>query len=335
MKIDASIAPRSLQEVPRLTQAAEALGFDTLWTSETQHDPFLPLALVAANSQRLQFGTAIAVALGRSPGALAYTAWDLASASRGRFILGLGSQVRAHIERRFGMPWPDDPLKQLYEFIEALRAIWAAWQSGERLNYRGERYKLTLMTPFFDPGPIERPEIPIYLAAVNYGMSRLAGEVADGVHAHPLHTAEYLRQVVRAGINDGAQRAKRKPEAIALSVTAFVVTDEASDRFVRSQIAFYASTPNYRPVFELHGWGEAADELSTLARRQAWGEMPRQISDEMLETLAVVGPMEQLGERLRQRYTGLVDRLTLYLPFQAGEHEAFWEHVVADLRSEA
>jgi probable F420-dependent oxidoreductase len=332
LKFDASLPPLPLTQVAATAKAADDLGFDALWTTETQHDPFLPLALVSQNTQSIHFGTAVAIAFARSPGTMAYTAWDLAEASQGRMILGLGTQVRAHIERRFGLPWPESPVGKLRETVGAMRALWHTWQSGEKLNYRGDYFKLGLMTPFFNPGPIKYPDIPIYLAGVNTGMCRLAGEVADGFHAHPLHSPEYLRQVVRPAIDEGASRTERDPEQIALSVSAFVVTQPGEEDFMRSQIAFYASTPSYRPVFELHGWGEVAEELSGLARQGGWVEMMNLISDEILEAFCVRASEDELVGKLKARYDGLVDRLSLYLPFQAGERTGFWKKLIAGLK---
>lgn len=333
MKIDANLTPTSLSDVPVLAQAAQRVGFDAVWTSETQHDPFLPLVPIAEHSTTLRFGTAIAVAFARSPGVLAYTAWDLAAASGGRFILGLGTQVRPHIERRFGMSWPDSPVGKLREMIAALRAYWDAWQQGDRLNYRGEYFKLTLMTPFFNPGPIAEPDIPIFIAGVNPGLIRLAGEAADGLHGHPLHSARYLREVVRPALRAGAERAERETTELELSVTAFVVTDEKQESEVRSQIAFYASTPTYRPVLALHGWEGTAERLSGLARRQAWDEMAGEISDDMLRTFAVVCEPNELPVALYERYAGLADRINIYLPFEGGEAEAFWSQLVSRFRA--
>ncbi len=332
MKLDVSIAPGSLNEVSGLARAVEALGFDAVWTSETQHDPFLPLGVIADCTERIRFGTAIAVAFARSPTMLAHTAWDLARASRGRFILGLGTQVKPHIERRFGMPWPDSPVGKMRETIEAIRAVWTAWQSGGRLNYRGEYFKLGLMTPFFNPGPISDPDIPIYIAGVNRGLCRLAGELADGLHAHPYHSVRYLREVVLPSIEEGARGAGRDPGEIELSVTVMTVERAADADLIRSQIAFYASTPSYRPVMSLHGWGEVAETLSGLARRQAWDEMTEQITDEILETFAVVAPRDRLGAALRSRYEGLADRLTLYLPFTLSDREGLWAQTLAGFR---
>ena len=332
MRLDTSVPPIDLREVPAWAKAAEALGFDTLWSTETQHDPFLPLALIAEHTSRVHFGTAIAVAFARSPGVLAYTAWDLAALSGGRMILGLGTQVRAHIERRFGLPWPASPVQRLRDMVLGVRALWRTWQTGERLNLRAETLRLSLMSPFFNPGPIEQPQIPIFLAGVNRGLCRLAGEVADGLHAHPYHSLDYLRQVVMPAVEQGLARRGRQRSDFRLSVTPFVVTDEQERDFVRSQIAFYASTPSYRPVMALRGWGAVADRLQGLVRRGRWGEMSALISDEMLATFAVVAPPEELAQALIERYQGLADHLTLYTPFIPGQRDAFWRQLMAGLR---
>ena len=332
MQIDTTLPPLPLTAVPEYARSAETLGFDTLWTPETQHDPFLPGALIAEHTRDLRFGTAVAIGFARSPATLAYTAWDLAQASGGRFILGLGTQVKAHIERRFGMPWPDSPVGKLREQIRAIRAFWNAWQTGERLNFRGDYYKLTLMSPFFNPGPIEHPEIPIYIAGVNTGLARLAGEVADGFHVHPLHSPRYLREVILPAVNGGLQKSRRASDAVKLAVTAFVATSPEERNFCRMQIAFYASTPSYRRVFALHGWEDVAQKLSKLAARQQWGEMGALIDDEMLATFAVVADPGDLPAALEARYRGLADHLTLYIPFTPGERDDFWRNLLTALR---
>lgn len=333
MKIDAAIPPTSLNQVPELSHAAEGLGFDALWSSETQHNPFLPLALVAEHSHDLHFGTAVAIGFARSPVDLAYISWDLAESSQGRFILGLGTQVKAHIERRFGMPWPDSPVGKLRELIAAMRAVWNSWQTGERLNHRGEHFKLTLMTPFFTPGPIRHPDIPIYIAGVNPGLCRLAGEVADGFHAHPYHSARYLRQVILPALEAGAQKADRSPSDIQLSVTAMTATNPSEREFVRSQISFYASTPSYRPVMDLHGWGDVADQLRSHSRKGEWEKMAAMISDEMLDTFAVVADENELPAALFERYGDLADRLTLYTPFVLDERDSFWKSLLEGVKA--
>lgn len=331
MYFDASLPPIHLNQVTEIARAAEALGFHALWTSETQHDPFLPCALIAEHTQRLHMGTAIAVSFARSPATLAYTAWDLAQYSQGRFILGLGTQVKAHIERRFGMEWPESPVNKLREQIQAIRAFWDTWQNGARLNFRGEYYRISLMSPFFNPGPIEHPNIPIYIAGVNTGLARLAGELCQGFHAHPFHSPRYLREVILPAIEEGLQRAGRNRQEIQLSVTAFVAIDESEKAFARSQIAFYASTPTYHSVMELHGWGDVADRLSAHAARGEWGEMPSLISDEMLREFCLVTSPADLPAALRERYQGLADRLTLYTPFIPGEKDGFWKSLIQEL----
>lgn len=329
MKFDTTLPSVSLQEVPALAQAAEALGFDAMWMNEIQHDPFLPAALIAEHTRRLKFGTAVAIGFARSPGTMAYTAWDLAEASGGRFLLGLGTQVEAHIERRFGMPWPESPIGKLREQIGALRAFWRAWGSDERFRFQGEYYRLTLMSPFFTPPSIDHPEIPIFIAGVNTGMAGLAGEAADGFHVHPFHTARYLREVLLPAIESGAESAGRARSAVQVSATAFAITGPEERRFAREQIAFYASTPSYRPVMALHGWEATARELSHLASRKRWADMPAHITDEMLATFAVIGDTEDFATSLSERYRGLVDRLTLYLPFRPGERDGFWRGLTA------
>lgn len=326
MKFDATLPPSPLKDIPAIARSAEQAGFDAIWTQETQHDPFLPCALIAEHTTRLQFGTAIAVSFARSPATLAYTAWDLAAQSGGRFTLGLGTQVKAHIERRFGQPWPASPVKKLREQIEAIRAFWDCWQNGTRLNYRGEYYKLTLMSPFFHPGPIKHPDIPIYIAGVNRGLAKLAGELCQGFHAHPFHSPEYLHEMILPAIREGGRD-------VSISVTAFVATTPEEMTFARAQIAFYASTPSYRPVMSLHGWGEVAEKLSAHAARGEWTEMPALITDEMLDEFCLVTEEDTLVDELRKRYEGIADRLNLYQPFMPGEKDAWWTKVVQSMAS--
>ena len=333
MLLDAALPPVSLEKVPQIARAAEELGFDALWSTETMHDPFLPGALIAVNTRQLNFGTSIAVSFARSPATLAYTAWDLAQASSGRFILGLGTQVKAHIVRRFGMEWPDSVVGKLGEQIAAVRTLWRTWQTGEKLNFRGEHYKLTLMSPFFNPGPIKQPKIPIYIAGVNTGLAGLAGEVADGFLVHPFHSSKYLSEVLLPAIEQGAACQGRSRQAIKISTTAFVVTSPEEETFVRTQIAFYASTPSYRRVMALHGWEKVAERLSGLAARGEWIEMAGLIDDKMLETFAVIADASDLVQALNVRYASLVDRVSLYKPFVPGEQDDFWQQLVSNWQS--
>ena len=335
MKLDAALPPIQLKEVPTIAKAAEAVGFAALWTQETQHDPFLPCTLIAEHTTNLHFGTAIAVSFARSPATLAYTAWDLASQSAGRFILGLGTQVKAHIERRFGLPWPESVTGKLREQIQAIRAFWDCWQNGTKLNFRGEYYKITLMSPFFNPGPLTSPPapllkerggiIPIYIAGVNTGLARLAGEMCEGFHAHPFNTARYMNDVILPAIEGGLQKTGRKRKDLAISMTPFVATSPEEQGFARMQLAFYASTPSYRAVMDLHGWGATAEQLSGHAARGEWSEMPMLITDEMLGEFCLITTQEKLAGDLKSRYEGIADRLTLYTPFVPGEKDQWWK----------
>jgi len=325
MKFDAGLPPAQLKDVPTIAKAAEETGFDALWTQETQHDPFLPCTLIAANTQTLNFGTAIAVSFARSPANLAYTAWDLAAQSGGRFILGLGTQVKAHIERRFGMTWPESVTGKLREQIQVIRAFWDCWQNGTKLNFRGEHYKVTLMSPFFNPGAIENPYIPIYIAGVNTGLASLAGELCEGFHAHPFHSPRYLREVILPAIEEGAKKADLRKPKTQISVTAFVATSPEEQAFARMQLAFYASTPSYRSVMDFHGWGGTAEKLSGFAAKGEWAEMPMLITDEMLAEFCLQTTNETLAADLRSRYAGLADRLTLYTPFVPAEKDSWWK----------
>jgi probable F420-dependent oxidoreductase len=328
MKLDASIGfATDLKDVPGLAKAAEAIGFDAIWTSETQHDPFLPLTHVAAATSRLHFGTAVAIAFARSPMLVAHTAWDLAKQSQGRLMLGLGTQVQAHIERRFGMTW-SPPVPRLREYVQAIRAIWTAWQTGGKLNFRGSEYKLTLMTPFFSPGPIEHPHVPIFIAGVGAPLCKLAGEVADGFHVHPYHTRQYLSEVVLPAIADGAQKADRDRATIEIATMAFVALGEDEIAAQRQQVAFYASTPSYRPVLELHGWGKVGEELGALAARGKWDELPKLITDEMLEAFVIIGRWDDIANKLHAKYDGLLDRVGLYRPFVPGMEDDAWGQLV-------
>jgi probable F420-dependent oxidoreductase len=223
------------------------------------------------------------------------------------------------------MAWPDSPVKKLREQIGAIRALWRTWQSGEPLNYRGEYYKITLMSPFFNPGPIDYPEIPIYIAGVNTGLAHLTGEVADGFVVHPFHSPRYLKEVILPALEAGARSASRRRADLSILVTPFVASSPEEREFVRQQIAFYASTPSYLPVMALHGWQDVAEKLSYLASRGQWGDMPGQIGDEMLEVFATLATPEDLPSTLKTRYLGLADRLSLYIPFIPGERDRFWE----------
>jgi probable F420-dependent oxidoreductase len=335
VKLDAGLGTEGnyLRKAGESARAAESLGFAGLWTSETKHDAFLPLAIAANGTQRIQLGTSVAIAFSRSPMEVAQTAWDLQDLSDGRLILGLGTQVKAHIKRRFSMPW-DRPVSRLREYVLALRAIWDSFQSEGPLNFEGDFYSHTLMTPFFNPGPIENPEIPIHIAGVNTRLAALAGELCDGFHVHPFHSPEYVGKTVKPAIAEGAKGVGREPEEVELATSVFVITGESAAEVeeqrqkIRAQLAFYASTPTYRTVLEAHGWEGVGEQLGKLARDKHWNEMPGLVTDEMLATFAVEAAPGELGSALRERYANLIDRIALYIPFMPGEKDAFWRTVV-------
>ncbi|HSK29707.1 MAG TPA: TIGR03617 family F420-dependent LLM class oxidoreductase [Candidatus Limnocylindria bacterium] len=337
MKFDASLLVHDLGQMPALARFADEAGFDGIWTFETAHDPFLPLVLAAEHSRRLSLGTSIAVAFARSPTILAHIAWDLALFSQGRFILGLGTQVKGHNERRFGVKW-EKPVDKMRETILAVRAIWASWQNQSRLNFQGEFFKLTLMTPFFSPAPHNYHRIPIFIAGVNRRMCELGGELCDGFHVHPLHTARYLRVAVLPHIEAGLAKSGRVRQSIELSSSIFVIpSDDAEEAVkyeaeVRRQISFYASTPHYRPVFDLEGWGEVADRLKAMAARGRWDEMPLLITEEMLDRLTLRGTWAELPQKVLEKYTGLLDRVSYYFPVAPGQNEDAWRATLAGFK---
>lgn len=341
MKLDAGLAVegKHLPGMDEVAKAAEETGFSGLWTSETKHDSFLPLAVAGNATRRIQLGNSVAIAFSRSPMVTAQLAWDLADLADGRFILGLGTQVKAHIERRFGMTW-DRPVARLREYIQAMRAIWQSFQEGERLSFEGEFYRHTLMTPFFDPGPIATPEVPVYIAGVNAPLTRLAGELCDGFHVHPFHSPQYILRTVKPAISEGAQQTGRNPEDVELATSAFVITGAYTEQIeeqrekMRAQTAFYASTPTYRVVLEAHGWQDVGGRLSSLARDKRWDEMPSLITDEMLSAFVVEAAPEEIGPALVERYEGLVDRVALYLPFVPGERDEFWRAAVESVHED-
>jgi probable F420-dependent oxidoreductase len=333
MRVDGGIS-NDLTAVPRQAQKAEEDGYDAVWSAETGHDPFLSLAIAVEHTRRLELGTGIAVAFGRNPMIVATIARDLNAYSGGRFLLGLGSQVKPHIEKRYSMPW-SHPAPRMREFISAMRAIWDCWQNGTKLDFRGDFYTYTLMTPFFDPGPDEHGVPKVFRAAVGEHMTRVAGEVADGILVHGFTTERYLREVTMPTIEGALLELGRARADFQVSYPAFVVTGDTEEQLaaaaadVRKQVAFYGSTPAYRSVLELHGWGDLQTELHTLSKRGDWDEMGRRIEDEILDAFAVVGTPEEIPGLLRKRYADLVDRMSLYMPY-AGED--FARRIVSGLR---
>ena len=315
----------------------ERMGFDCVWTFEAAHDPFLPLALTAAATTTLGIGTNIAVGFARSPFAMAQVAWDLQKGSNGRFHLGIGTQVRAHVERRMSMPF-DRPAARVIDYIRCIRAIWDTFQNDARPDYTGEFYRFHLINPFFNPGPIEHPDIPIYLAGVNPRMCRAGGEVADGFHVHPMHSVSYLKEILRPAIDEGARTRGKSVDDLVLYAPVFAITGDtqaerdASEAEIRRQIAFYASTPNYRILLEHHGFESLGKELSALMRKGELDSMPALVPDALFEEIAVVASPSELPKVLRQRYEGVLDRVSLYFPLAESADESEWKGFVDSFR---
>ncbi|UYN95673.1 MAG: TIGR03617 family F420-dependent LLM class oxidoreductase [Enhydrobacter sp.] len=299
--------PLDLATVGRDARLLEEIGYHALVVEETKDDPFVLMALAAQATSRLRIGTSVAIAFPRSPAITAMSAWTLAKLSRGRFTLGLGTQVKAHIERRYGVAWsPAGPWMR--EYVQAVRAIWECWQTGARLDIAGPRYNINLMVPLFDPGPIEHPDIPIHVAAVNSVMCQVSGEVADGIRIHPVCTPSYIEEVMLPAVRAGAAKAGRSLGRFQVCMKPLVATAATEAelapkvRDVRARVAFYASTPQYRAAFAHMGLGDLADRLKLLSRAQRWEEMPQHIDDEMLHTFVTVGTHDTIADKLQERY---------------------------------
>ena len=338
MKVDATLMASELGDVAAEVRRFEAMGYDGLFAAETQHDPFFPLVLAAEHSERLQLGTAIAVAFPRSPMHLAHIGHDLQKFSKGRFVLGLGSQIKAHIEKRFSAAF-SHPAPRMREIVLAIQAIWRTWEDGEPLAFEGEFYRHTLMTPFFNPGPTGYGRPKVFIAAVGPLMTEVVGEVADGMFVHGFTTEKYLREGTLPALERGLAKSGRTRADVELSLPVFMVTGdtdeerEKADAATRKQIAFYGSTPAYRPVLEAHGWGDLQTELNTLSKRGEWDEMGRRITDEVLDAFAVSGAPEELPALVEKRYGGIVDRVGFYAPYRTDPQR--WAPVVAGFKAAA
>ncbi|MCY3971161.1 MAG: TIGR03617 family F420-dependent LLM class oxidoreductase [Acidobacteria bacterium] len=332
MKVDGGL-PTDLREVPARIRELEDAGFAAAMTAETAHDPFFPLLLAAEHSERIELMTSIAVAFARTPMNLANVGHDLNAYSQGRLILGLGSQIRPHITKRFSMPW-SHPARRMREFILAMRAIWSNWYEGERLRFQGEFYSHTLMTPMFTPTDTEHGPPRVFLAAVGPLMTEVAGEVADGLIVHPFTTQSYMRDTTLPAIERGLAAAGRDRSDFEIAYPGFIVsgqdekTFEATKRAVKKQISFYGSTPAYRPVLESEGWGELQLELNRMSKQGQWDEMGLLITDEMLDAFAVVGEPADLARGVLDRYGEVVDRMSPNLRFL---DEATQRDVIASL----
>jgi probable F420-dependent oxidoreductase len=331
-----------LDSIGALARDAEDLGFSAMWFTESKHNPYLGCAVAATVTERMHIGTGIAVAFPRSPMVTAQTSWDLAAASGGRFILGLGTQVKAHIERRFSTPF-DHPVPRLREYILALRAIFRAFQGEEPLSFKGDFYSFSLLTDFFSAGPIAWPQIPIYVAGVNPRIAAMAGEVCDGFHVHPFHSRDYLTAVVRPAIAVGAARTERDPAEVSLACPVFMIVGDTEEELARQraatrrQIAFYGSTRTYAPVFAHHGFDHAPELLHRLMAAGDVDAMEQVITDDMLDVYAVTAAWDELPGRLLDRYEGLVDRIFPYAGqgdwTASSETRERWGEVAARVRA--
>ena len=311
--------PEKIGEVAREIEGREDAGVRGLFVSEARHDPFLSLTLAATTTERLQLGTAIALAFARTPMSMAYTAYDLHRISGGRLVVGLGSQIKAHIVRRYDMPW-SQPAERMQDYVSAMRAIWHSWQTGEGLDYRGEFYTHTLMPPLFSPGPLGFPSPEIWVAAVGPRMVEASATVADGMICHPLISQSYLSEVIAPQVHAARAASDRRDDPFTFSAMGMVATgrDEKSladaVAATRRQIGFYASTPAYKGMLEHHGWGDLHPEAHLLSRQNRWDELPGLIDDDILNTFAVVGEPAVAGRLLRERFSGLVERVTVSMP---------------------
>jgi probable F420-dependent oxidoreductase len=335
MKIDGGLMGTDLEVLARTARELEAVGYDGVQSAETSHDPFLPLLVAAEHTERLELSTSIAVAFARNPMVLANVAYDLQAFSKGRFSLGLGSQIKAHIEKRFSMPW-SHPAARMRELVQAIRAIWSSWSTGDKLDFRGEFYRHTLMTPMFSPGPNPYGDPKIVLAAVGERMTEVAGEVADGMILHGFTTERYVREVTLPALARGWAKGGRTRADFEISGPLFVVTGATEQDFERAragtkqQIAFYGSTPAYRPVLELHGWGDLQDELNRLSKQGEWVQMGELVDDEVLDAFAVVAEPEDIPKVMLERYGDLVDRISFYAPYRSDPER--WKSVLAGFK---
>jgi len=315
MRIATNVPQDDLRKVKAVAQAAEADGYSLLITNENKHDPFLPLAIGAVETERIELATAIAISFSRSPMAVANASWDLNEASRGRFILGLGTQVKAHNERRFSVPW-SPPAPRMREYIQGLKAIWRCWRHGETLKFEGEHYRFTLMPPYFVPESQGLRIPPVTLAAVGPAMLRVAGEVADGVRLHPFCTAKYIEDKVLPELGTGMARSGQKREAFEITGGGFLATGATDEEvhtareWVRGRVGFYGSTPAYYPVLEVHGLQDLGLKLNRMTRENQWDKLAGEVSDDVLDLFAAVGRHDQIKGVIAERFAPFSDGIS-------------------------
>ncbi len=327
----------NIKGIPEEARWAENLGYDGLCTEETGHDPLFPLVLAATTTSRVSLEPRVAIAFPRSPMVFAYAAMDLQNLSGGRFRLGLGTQVKGHIERRFSTEW-SPPGPRLREYVQSLHAIWDAWQDGTRLSYHGEHYNFSLMTPFFSPGPSDQPRPPVFVSAVNAYNCRVAGEVCDGISLHPLMSPEFLKQRILPPIADGASRAGRDVKDVSLTGSGFVITGpnksviEERKYAVRRQIAFYSSTRTYFTVLETHGFEDVGVRLHEMSLKGQWDEMTNLITDEILEEFAVIAEYGDVAAAVKERYDGMLNEVVFGMDVHGADDEQILRRIISELQ---
>jgi probable F420-dependent oxidoreductase len=335
MRVDAALTTTDLHKVPDAARSIEAAGYDGIYTFEGQHDAMFPLLLAAEHTERVQLTTAVVIAFARNPMTLAQSAYDLQLASRGRFNLGLGTQIKPHIEKRFSMEW-SKPAARMREMVLAIRAIWARWHEGTKLDFQGDFYTHTLMTPFFDPGPSPFGLPRVFLGGVGPRMTEVAGEVADGFMIHPFSTEKFMRETTMPALQRGLDASGRDRSQLEIAFPAMVIIAESDDELakgreaMRPRLAFYGSTPAYKLVLDAHGWGELQPELNRLSKTGDWATMASMITDEIVDTFVVSGTPEQIAPRVQARYGDLVQRVSFDTPDKLGQERV--ERVLAGFR---
>jgi len=338
VKVETTIMAPSIQALGEQARRLEEVGYDSVITPEAGHDPFLPLMIIAEHTQRLRFGTGVAIAFPRSPFVTAQLAWDLQRYSGGRFMLGLGTQVKGHNERRYSTPWPSPPGPRLRDYILCLKAIFKTFQTGARPDYQGKHYQFTLISPFFNPGANQDGHLPIYISAVNRYNCRLVGELCDGIRMHGFNTLKYTKEVILPAIKEGAEKAGRKFSDVDIVGGSFIITGKNEEEVekakapVRQQLSFYASTRVYHPVLEVHGWEETGQQLFRLSMEGKWPEMAAAITDEMLDEFAIVGTYDELVPKIKERYAGLVTTLDFGFGVRSPEDHERLNYIVQELK---
>jgi probable F420-dependent oxidoreductase len=338
MKVLYRLNSKDLKDIQEEARWAERMGYDGVTSSETAHDPFFPLVLAATATSSVTLDTRVAIAFPRSPMTVAYAARDLQDASEGRFRLGLGTQVKGHIQRRFSTEW-GSPGPRLREYVQSLHAIWDTWQEGTKLDYHGDFYNFTLMTPFFSPGPSPYARPEVFIAAINKYNCQVAGEVCDGLALHGLNSDKYLKDVIVPSVEKGAQKMGRTLKDVKLSGGGFVITGpnratiEEKKQAVKQQISFYSSTRTYFPVLEAHGYQEVGQQLHEMSLKGRWEEMGGLISDEMLESFATIGDYEEIGYKLKERFDGVLDEVGFTMPASSPADEGILKRIIELLKS--